>query len=129
MKIPDKALRILEQYKASQREKDDLVFSELKGVDFSDEFITKRTIAIKISSVDKWLRTKVAPAAEIDKKLTMHLTRHFFAQQATEIPIQILQKLYCHSSIITTMQYQSNFTTQQTDDALDKVLNVIEAKK
>lgn len=129
LKIPEKALAILEQYKALQGDKDDLVFPELKGVDFSDEFITKRTIAFKISSVDKWLRTKVAPAAEIDKKLTMHLARHSFAQQATDIPIQILQKLYRHSSIITTMQYQSNFTTQQTDDALDKVLNGIEAKK
>jgi len=123
LKIPEKALRILEQYKASQAEKDDLVFPELKGADFSNMFITKRTIAFKTSSVDKWLRTQVAPAAGIDKKLTMHLARHSFAQQATDVPIQILQKLYRHSSVVTTMQYQSNFTTQQTDEALDKVLN------
>ncbi len=122
LKIPEKALRILKQYKSSREEKDDLVFPELKGVDFGNVFITKRTIAFKTSSIDKCLRLHVAPAAEIGKKLTMHLARHSFAQQATDVPIQLLQKLYRHSSIVTTMQYQSNFTTQQTDEALDKVL-------
>lgn len=36
LKIPEKALQILEQYKASRNDKDDLVFPELKGVDFSN---------------------------------------------------------------------------------------------
>lgn len=124
LKVPEKALKIIEHYKAAQQKKDDLVFPELKGVDFSDKFITQRTIAFKTSAVDKCLKTQVATAAGIDKKLTMHLARHSFAQMAGDkIPVQILQKLYRHSSIITTMGYQSNFTTQQTDDALDKVLN------
>jgi site-specific recombinase XerD len=128
LKVPEKALKIINQYKDSKQNKDDLVFPELKGVDFSDKFITQRTIAFKTSAIDKYLKTQVASAAGIDKKLTMHLARHSFAQMAGDkIPVQILQKLYRHSSIITTMGYQSNFTTQQTDDALDKVLN-IEAK-
>lgn len=123
LKVPEKALKIIDQYKASQQKKDDLVFPELKGVDFSNKFITQRTIAFKTSAVDKCLKTHVSTAAGIDKKLTMHLARHSFAQMAGDkIPVQILQKLYRHSSIITTMGYQSNFTTQQTDDALDKVL-------
>jgi site-specific recombinase XerD len=123
LKVPEKALKIINQYKDSKQNKDDLVFPELKGVDFSDKFITQRTIAFKTSAIDKYLKTQVASAAGIDKKLTMHLARHSFAQMAGDkIPVQILQKLYRHSSIITTMGYQSNFTTQQTDDALDKVL-------
>jgi len=124
LKVPEKALRILEQYKAFQENKNDLVFPELKGVDFADKFATQRTIAFKTSAIDKCLKNNVAPVAKIDKKLTMHLSRHSFAQSASdEIPLQVLQKLYRHSSIITTMGYQSNFTTQQTDDALDAVLN------
>jgi integrase/recombinase XerD len=124
LKIPDKAYAIIKQYKDFKANKDDLVFPELKGVNLDDKFIAQRTIAFKTSALDKCLKTQVAPAAEIDKKLTMHIARHSFAQMANEkIPIQILQKLYRHSSIITTMGYQSNFTTQQTDDALDKVLN------
>lgn len=130
LKIPDRAIAILAQYKAFQQNKNDLVFSELKGVDFSDKFVTQRTIAFKTSAIDKTLKTQVATAANIDKKLMMHLARHSFAQVASDkIPVQVLQKLYRHSSIITTMGYQSNFTTQQTDDALDAVLNMNDIKK
>lgn len=125
LKIPEKALSIIEQYKPLQQGKDDLVFPELKGVDLGDTFNTQRKIAFKTSAIDKHLKTQVALLANIDKKLTMHLARHSFAQVASDkIPVQILQKLYRHSSILTTMGYQSNFTTQQTDDALDAVLNM-----
>ncbi|OYU93846.1 MAG: integrase [Bacteroidetes bacterium B1(2017)] len=125
LKIPDKATAIIKQYEVFKENKDDLVFPELKGVDFDDKFITQRTIAFKTSALDKFLNKQVAPAAGIDKKLTMHIARHSFAQMANEqIPVQILQKLYRHSSILTTMGYQSNFTTQQADDALAKVLGV-----
>lgn len=125
LKTPEKAAQIIEQYKAFKRNKDDLIFPELKDVDFSNQFIASRTIAFKTSAIDKCLKTHVASAAGIDKKLTMHLARHSFAQVAGDkIPVQILQKLYRHSSIVTTMGYQSNFTTQQTDDALNKVLGI-----
>lgn len=123
LKVPDKALAILKQYEAFKENKVDLVFPELKGVDLSDQFITKRTIAFKTSAIDKCLNINVAPKAEITKKLTMHISRHSFAQMAGDtISIQLLQKLYRHESILTTMGYQSNFTHEQTDDALDKVL-------
>lgn len=129
LKIPDKATAIIDHYKAFKQNKDDLVFPELKGVNLDDKFVTQRTIAFKTSAIDKTLKTHVAPAAKIEKKLTMHLARHSFAQVASDkIPVQILQKLYRHSSILTTMGYQSNFTTQQTDDALDKVLNMVSEK-
>lgn len=124
LKVPDKALSILKQYEVFKENNNDLVFPELKGEDLSNQFNTKRTIAFKTSAIDKCLKNDVAPKAGINKKLTMHIARHSFAQMASDaIPIQVLQKLYRHSSIITTMGYQSNFTNQQTDDALDKVLN------
>lgn len=129
LKVPEKALRIIEQYRHLQESKDDFVFPELKGVNFEDAFITQRTIAFKTSAIDKCLKNDVAPVAKISKKLTMHLARHSFAQVASDkIPIQILQKLYRHSSILTTMGYQSNFTHKQTDDALDAVLNTTTPK-
>jgi integrase/recombinase XerD len=49
LKIPDKAAAIIDQYKAFQENKDDLVFPELKGVDFANKFVTQRTIAKVIS--------------------------------------------------------------------------------
>lgn len=54
----------------------------------------------------------------------MHIARHSFGNiSGDRIPIQMLQKLYRHSSITTTIQYQSNFIQKDADDALDKVVN------
>jgi len=123
LKVPDKALAILDQYRFRAKMPSALVFPELENADFSNAFTLQRTSGYKTSSIDKILKTQVAPACGIQKKLTMHLARHTFAQLAGDkIPIQILQKLYRHSSILTTMGYQSNFSNQQTDDALNAVI-------
>ena len=67
---------------------------------------------------------KVAEKAEIDKKLTMHIARHTFGNiSGDKIPIQTLLRLYRHSSITTTIQYQANFIHKDFDDALDSVVN------
>lgn len=123
LKIPDKAIKILKQYKQFQKNKDDLIFPELKGCDFENKFATQRTIAFKASAIDKCLRIHVVAAAKIEKKLTMHLARHTFGNiSGDKIPIQMLQKLYRHSSITTTIGYQANFVHKDADDALDSVL-------
>jgi site-specific recombinase XerD len=122
--IPDKAMRIIEQYRAFQDNKNNLIFPELKECDFENKFSTNRTIGFKTSAVDKCLRTQVAPVAEITKTLTMHIARHTFASiSGDKIPLQLLQKLYRHSSITTTVGYQANFINKDTDDALNSVLN------
>ena len=124
LKIPTKAIAILEQYKLIQDGKDDFIFPELKQCDFSNRFITERTIAFKASALDKILRKHVAPQLGIEKKLTMHIARHTFGNiSGDKIPIQMLQKLYRHSSIITTIGYQQNFIYKAADDALDAVID------
>ena len=40
LRVPDKAVVILDQYKAFKETADDLVFPELKGVDLQDLFVT-----------------------------------------------------------------------------------------
>jgi len=101
-----------------------LVFPELKRVDFNDEYEVQRTISFKTSALDKILRKHVAPAADIEGKLTMHIARHTSGGLAVDaIAIQILQKLSCHSNATPTIGYQANFIHQQTDDALDAVIN------
>ncbi len=123
LKLSEKAIAILDQYKEFKENADDLIFPELKGCDFDDKFKTQKTIAFKTSAIDKCLRTQVAPKAKIDKKLTMHIARHTFGNiSGDKIPIQMLQKLYRHSSITTTIGYQSNFIYKDADDALDSVL-------
>lgn len=124
LKITDKAVHILKHYEQFKESKDDFIFPELKGADLTDDFKTQRTIAFKTSALDKVLRLHVAPAAGIDKKLTMHISRHTFGGMAGDtIPIQMLQKLYRHSHVSTTIGYQSNFINQAADDALDAVIN------
>ncbi len=66
---------------------------------------------------------KLAFEHSINKKLTMHLAGHTFGNLSGEkIPIQMLQKLYRHTSNLTTIGDQANFIIQDTDEALEKVL-------
>jgi len=124
LKIPDQAVAILKHYEQFKENQNDLIFPELKGVDLTDEFVMQRTIAFKTSALDKTLRLHVAPAAGITHKLTMHIARHTFGGMAGDtIPIQMLQKLYRHSNVSTTIGYQANFIHKDADDALDAVIN------
>lgn len=122
LKLSEKALGILEQY----RDNEGLVFPELKKIDMEDKFVVQRTTAFATSRIDKILRKHVAPAAGITKKLTLHIARHTFGNLAGDkIPVQILQALYRHSNITTTMGYQQNFVHGKMDDALDSVINQV----
>lgn len=57
----------------------------------------------------------------------MHIARHTFGNiSGDKIPIQLLQKLYRHSSITTTVGYQQNFIHKDADEALDAVLTFME---
>lgn len=124
LKIPEKALYILEEYTDQMNSKDDFIFPDLKKVNNAkNKFIVQRTIAFTVSRVDKFLRNHVAPAASIEKPLTMHIARHTFGNiSGDKIPIQMLQKLYRHSSITTTIGYQANFIHKDADDALEAVV-------
>lgn len=123
LKIPAKALSIIEEYKQDKRTHG-LIFPDLKSLsDLRSSYDTQRRIKTRIRETNDQLG-KIAKELNITKKVTMHIARHSFAQIASDkIPVQILQKLYRHSSITTTIGYQSNFTTKHTDDALDNVIN------
>lgn len=65
----------------------------------------------------------ISKEAGIEKPLTMHISRHTFGNvSGDKIPPQILQKLYRHSRIETTISYQANFIHKEMDEALDAVL-------
>lgn len=120
LKLSDKAMKVLEQYEGNKG----LIFPELKKTDLNDKFKVQRTTAFATSRIDKFLRNHVAPAAEIDKKLTLHIARHTFGSLAGDsVPIPTLQKLFRHSNITTTVGYMQNFINKDTDEALDSVIN------
>ncbi|WP_282165062.1 tyrosine-type recombinase/integrase [Cellulophaga baltica] len=122
LKIPEKAIKIFSYYK-EQQTNDELVFPQLKGVNLKDtEEVSKRT-----QSITRNLNRRLQIAAKqfgIKKNISMHIARHSFGNiSGDKIPIQMLQKLYRHSSVTTTIRYQANFVNKDADDALDSVVN------
>lgn len=125
LKVSEKVSAILAQYEDKKVEGSDLIFPELLGVDLNDKFETQRIISSRINSIDRVLRKKVAPAAKITKPLTMHISRHTFGNiSGDKIPIQMLQKLYRHTDIKTTIGYQANFIHKDVDEALEAVIGM-----
>ncbi len=126
LKVPDRAMKIVRQYEDQKRSQDDFIFPELKTLeDLSDAFVLQRKIMNMTSKADKVLREDVAKAAGVSKKLTMHIARHTFGNiSGDKISLQMLQKLYRHSSITTTMGYQANFIHKDADAALEAVIGV-----
>src|SRR5690606_38090770 len=114
---------ILEYYQDNKQNDDDFIFPEMKKANLKDakDVYAKTKTANK--KFNKYL-ISVAEQAEISKKVTMHIARHTFGNISEDkIPINMLQKLYRHSSITTTINYQSNFMHKDTDEALDSVIN------
>ena len=125
LKVIDRVNLILAQYQVDKRYPQDFIFPELKKLeDFSDEFLLKRIISENASRVDKFLRKFVAPMAGVTHKMTMHIARHTFGNIAgnNKVSLIMLQKLFRHSRITTTMAYMSNFIHKDTDEALDSVV-------
>lgn len=121
LKIPDKAKPLLSIYKI--KAVDDFVFEELRMVDPKDHKTLRTRIKTVTRTCNRHLKL-IAKHLGIEKKLSMHIARHSFGNiSGSKIPIQMLQKLYRHSSVTTTIMYQSNFMQDDVDDALDKVVN------
>lgn len=114
LKAPEKALTILNKYADTKDLANDLIFPDLKVLpNLEDEFEVKRKIANSVNRYNKILSKFILPAAEIESKVTMHISRHTFATQAADkISVQMLQKLYRHSDIKTTIGYQANLSTK-----------------
>ena len=122
LKVPDKALKIINEYRGLGHVHD-LVFPELQIVeDLTDLFEVQRKISYAIKKLDKYLKL-VVKEAKVDKHVTMHISRHSFGNvSGDKISLQMLQKLYRHSSITTTIGYQANFIHKDADEALNAVI-------
>lgn len=122
LKIPSKLLRIFEAYKSEKQSESDFIFPELKKADLRN----KKDINTKIKTAgrkfNKYLKD-IMRKAEINKKVTNHIARHTFGNIAGDkISPQMLQKLYRHTNLSTTIGYQGNFIHKNTDEALDTIL-------
>ena len=123
LKIPDKAKDILDHYKNKKNKKTDFMFPFLKGVNQADKEDIFKKSRNATSLFNKYLK-RIADKCGIDKNLSNHIARHSFGNIAGDrINPLMLQKLYRHSNLKTTINYQANFIHKEADDALEKVLN------
>ncbi|MBP2831867.1 site-specific integrase [Aquimarina sp. U1-2] len=123
IKIPVKVLAILKQYENDKKNKDDFVFPEMKKADFANPKDVYNKIKVATSKFNKHLKS-LTKKAGIHKKVTMHIARHSFGNIAGDsIHPLMLQKLYRHSDLKTTINYQANFIHKEADDALETVIN------
>ncbi len=122
LELHEKALEIAEYYKTNFREGDHL-FPHMDGRVIEDDFDKER----RIKSINRTINNRLTGLAKslgIEKKISMHVARHTFANHSgNKIPIQLLQVLYRHSSINTTIDYQRQFIQEELKHALNKVLD------
>ena len=123
LKIPDKVITILSYYEVSKSSSNDYVFNELKKCkesDLKEQYNAIRKANTKINRAMK----KIAKQSNINKNISAHIARHSFGNISGEkISPQMLQKLYRHSDLRTTIGYQANFIHKSADDALESVIN------
>ncbi|WP_245812581.1 tyrosine-type recombinase/integrase [Salegentibacter echinorum] len=123
LKIPDKGKAILDLYRINRKENHGYVFPFLKDVDnhSAKDIFTKTRNATQL--FNKYLK-RIAKKCDINKNLSNHIARHSFGNIAGDkIHLLMLQKLYRHSDLKTTLNYQANFIHKDADDALDSVIN------
>lgn len=123
LKVSDKLQKIIDQYSSPNLGPDDYIFPELRSVNHNNAKRMLRSTKNATLKFNKHLK-KVAEKAAVNKKLTMHIARHSFGNIAGDkIHPMMLQKLYRHSDLKTTINYQANFIHKEADEALDAVIN------
>ncbi|MCV9385306.1 site-specific integrase [Reichenbachiella ulvae] len=122
LKTPKKAQDILQNYQSPKTRKKDFVFPYMNKADKSsseDLFVKSRNAT---SLINDYLK-KIASLCSIEKDLSNHIARHTFGNIAGDrIHPLMLQKLYRHSDLKTTINYQANFIHKEADEALDMVI-------
>lgn len=123
LKVPERAQKILALYTKDRTSNVDYVFPFLKKADSNNkkDVFTKARNATKL--FNKYLK-RIADQCGIEKNLSNHIARHSFGNIAGDtIHPLMLQKLYRHTDLKTTINYQANFIHKEADDALEKVLS------
>ncbi|MCG2461672.1 site-specific integrase [Flavobacteriaceae bacterium F89] len=123
LRLPAPVIDILANYMEDKRDNSDYIFPELKTIAFQDSKAIYTRIKTSIKRLNDNL-ADIATLAKIDKKITNHIARHSFGNIAGDkVSPQMLQKLYRHTHLSTTIGYQGNFIHKNADEALDAIIN------
>lgn len=121
IKLPTRALQILEQYAGYQPEKinADYIFPFLKNeIKYTPELLFK-AISSNTAYANKNLKL-IATKAKVEKKISFHTSRHTFATRALRkgMRIEYVSKIMTHASIKTTQVY-TKIINEELDSAMD----------
>lgn len=121
--IPPQVEQILEVYLPYKKSDNDYVFPELKKAKAN-----AKDIHTKIRTANKKINEDlsiIVAAAKIEKDISLHISRHTFGNISKgNIPPEVLQDLYRHSNLSTTINYQKNFIKRKMlDEGLMKIVN------
>ncbi|WP_457079487.1 tyrosine-type recombinase/integrase [Hymenobacter sp. HD11105] len=120
IKIPNKALEILQLYKSADSKPSAYIFPFLGvGKDYTNPRVLFKAISSATAYANKDLKT-IARTAGVDTLISFHSSRHTFATRALAkgMPIEYVSKLLGHSSIKTTQIY-AKIINEKLDQAMD----------
>lgn len=137
--LVEQAADILKQYRKPDSKATDFIFPFMDASKPYSSAITQEdrdTLPIELKKrmlndmasrnalLNKNLK-KMAEMAGIEKKLSMHISRHSFAKVAKEEGTDNLhlKNLLAHSSIKVTETYMGSFDTRKTDEALQHIFS------
>ena len=131
------AIDILKFYKKEDSKPSDYIFPLLSNEAEYASYITQadkdrmkpdlrhrmyQDVSSKNALINKYLK-KIAEQAEIDKPLSMHISRHSFAHiaQNSGVESSAIKDILGHSNLATTEKYMGSFDNTRTDETLRNV--------
>lgn len=135
--LVEQAVEILRHYHREDAKATDYIFPLLSNEAEYAGYITQadkdrmrpelrhkmyQDISSKNALINKYLK-KIAEKAEIEKPLSMHISRHSFAHIAQESGAEssAIKNILGHSNLATTERYMGSFDTSKTDETLRNV--------
>lgn len=135
--LVEQAVEILRHYHREDAKATDYIFPLLSNEAEYAGYITQadkdrmrpelrhkmyQDISSKNALINKYLK-KIAEKAEIEKPLSMHISRHSFAHIAQEVGAEssAIKNILGHSNLATTERYMGSFDTSKTDETLRNV--------
>ncbi|PKH52452.1 site-specific recombinase [Tenacibaculum sp. Bg11-29] len=114
-----KSIAILEKYK---NKNSTFVFPVLYGFDNKKPEEIENRIMTKNNNYNVAIKN-VAKRCGIDKKISMHVGKHSFADYAVkqDVNLLIISKLLGHSRLTTTQHYLKDFYQKEEGDAINKL--------
>lgn len=121
IKLPSKALAIINQYAAHQleRKSSDFIFPLLLNTtDYTNPEVLFKAISSNTAYANKNLKL-IAKKAKVEKNISFHTSRHTWATRALKkgMRIEYVSKLMGHSSIKTTQIY-AKIVNSELDNAM-----------